>query len=303
MIYTVTLNPAIDYYLEMNEFIEGNLNSLEKGYTLPGGKGINVSKVLKNFGIDSTALGFIGGFTGEYIKKSVSNYKIKEKFTKIKENSRINIKIKTNKHESEIAGIPPKISKEEYTNFLEKIKLVKENDVLILSGSIPDSLSKDIYKEIINILPKKVKVILDTRGEALKIGSYNKIFLLKPNIHELEEFFNEKYTCEEELIDAGKRLKKLGPENIIISLGKDGSIFISDYGIYKGNVPDGKLISSVGAGDSMVAGFIYGMNLRNDSLEAYKYAIASGSATAFSKGLADLNTLNQLIENVDTNKI
>ena len=189
MIYTVTLNPAVDYYLELDKFVEGDLNTLKNGYTLPGGKGINVSKVLKNFGVPSTALGFIGGFTGTYIKKSVFNYEIDEKFVEIDENTRINIKMKTNTSESEIAGIAPKISELEYEKFFSTIKSIKEDDILVLSGSVPSSLKSDIYKKIIKITPDSVKIVLDTRGEPLKIALSNKVFLVKLNKEEIEEFF------------------------------------------------------------------------------------------------------------------
>ncbi|MGB0404826.1 MAG: 1-phosphofructokinase [Fusobacterium sp.] len=303
MIYTVTLNPAIDYYLEMNEFIEGNLNSLKNGYTLPGGKGINVSKVLKNFGVPSTALGFVGGFTGAYIKKNVSNYEIIEKFIDIKENTRINIKMKTEKSESEIAGISPNISTLEYEQFLKTIECIQENDILVLSGSVPTSLNKNIYKKIIDILPENVKVILDTRGKPLQFSLCEKVFLVKPNKDEIEEFFNEKYQNEKELIEAGKKLRTLGAENVIISLGKEGSILISEKGIYKGGVPQGKLISSVGAGDSMVSGLLYGLYLNKDIVEAYRYAIASGSSTAFSKGLTTFEDMNNLLTDIEIHKI
>lgn len=303
MIYTVTLNPAIDYYLEMDDFTQGDLNHLNNGYTLPGGKGINVSKVLKNFKVPSTALGFVGGFTGTYIKKNVLEYGIDEKFINIQEDTRINIKMKTKAKESEIAGMSPNISKIEYDKFLKTIKLVRENDVLVLSGSVPSSLNKDIYKKIIDVLPENVKVILDTRGEPLHLAMCNKVFLVKPNKDEIEEFFQEKYNSEDELIEAGKKLRELGATNVIISLGKNGSILISPEGVFRGNVPKGKLISSVGAGDSMVSGFLYGLYSNKSIVETYKYAIASGSSTAFSKGLTTFENMNNLLNSIEVTKI
>jgi len=303
MIYTVTLNPAIDYYIEMENFIQGDLNHLKNGYTLPGGKGINVSKVLKNFKVPSTALGFVGGFTGTYIKKNVLEYGIDEKFINIQESTRINIKMKTKDKESEIAGVSPNISKIEYEKFLKTIKLVRENDVLVLSGSVPSSLNKDIYKKIIDILPENVQVILDTRGEPLHLAMCKKVFLVKPNKDEIEEFFQEKYNTEEELIEAGKKLRAQGAENVIISLGKNGSILISQEGVFRGNVPAGSLISSVGAGDSMVSGFLYGLHLNKSIVETYKYAIASGSSTAFSKGLTTFENMNNLLNDIKVTKI
>ena len=216
MIYTVTLNPAIDYYISMNEFNEGELNSIENGYTLPGGKGINVSKVLKNFGVESTALGFAGGFTGDYIRKNLREYGITEELVELKENTRINIKMKTDKDESEIAGHSPKISSEECEKFLDTMKKIKSEDILVLSGSVPKSLDSRIYERIIEMLPEGVKVILDTRGEPFEFALKKGVFLTKPNNVELGEFFGEKYETTEEIIAAGEKLRKMGSKNVII---------------------------------------------------------------------------------------
>lgn len=302
MIYTVTLNPAIDYYISMKEFQEGKLNSINNGYTLAGGKGINVSKVLKNFGTESIALGFVGGFTGDYIKKNLKEYEICENFVELKENTRINIKMKTENTETEIAGHSPNISQDEYEKFLETIKSIKEGDILVLSGSVPKSLSSNIYEEIINILPKGVKVILDTRGESYKSALTKGVYLTKPNNVELEEFFNEKYETLEDIIKAGKKLRELGSENVIISLGKNGSVLITEKEVFIGNVPKGELVSSVGAGDSMIAGILYGITNNMEIKDAYKYGIASGSATAFSEGLTSLEKMKSLLDDIKIEK-
>ena len=299
MIYTVTLNPAVDYYISMKDFSEGKLNTINNGYVLSGGKGINVSKVLKNYGVESIALGFIGGFTGDYIRKNLKECNIQENFIELKENTRINIKMKTEKGESEIAGFSPNISENDYKKFLEIIKNIKSNDIVVLSGSVPKSLDNKIYKEIIKLLPKNVKVVLDTRGEAYRFALEEKIYLTKPNHTELEEFFNEKYETIDEIIEAGKKLKNMGSENVIISLGEKGSILITDKGIWIGNTPKGKLVSSVGAGDSMIAGFLYGINNGMEILESYKYGIASGSATAFTKDLATFEQMKNLLNEIE----
>lgn len=299
MIYTVTLNPAVDYYISMKEFQEGELNLIDNGYTLPGGKGINVSKVLKNFGIESTALGFAGGFTGNYIRTNLKEYGISEKLVELKENTRINIKLKTEKDESEIAGHSPKISQEEYEKFLNTIKEIQAGDILVLSGSVPKSLDAEIYKTIIEMLPENVKVILDTRGEPFKYALEKGVFLTKPNNVELGEFFNEKYETMEEIINAGEKLRKMGSENVLISLGKNGSVLITEKGVWIGNVPKGELVSSVGAGDSMVAGTLYGIVKGMEISEAYKYGIASGSATAFTEGLTTLENMEKLLNDIN----
>jgi len=300
MIYTLTLNPAIDYYMSMGNFQLGSLNSLEEGYTLPGGKGINVSKVLKNFSVESKALGFVGGFTKKEkfyvseLKKHLNEYEIESDFIELQENTRINIKLKTKDSETEIAGKSPTISRENVKELLKKFEEIKKDDVVILSGSVPNSISKSIYADIIKLLPKDCKVILDTRGLHFVEGLKEGVFLTKPNNHELEEFFNRKLNNIEEIIQAGKDLQALGSKNVLISLGKDGSILITEKEVYIGNAPQGKLISSVGAGDSMVAGVVYGIAKGMTLEDSYKYGIASGSSTAFSEGLTTFEGMNSL---------
>lgn len=302
MIYTLTLNPAIDYYMTMENFQLGALNSLEEGYTLPGGKGINVSKVLKNFSVESVALGFIGGFTGDYIIKHLKEYQIENDFVTLNENTRINIKLKTKDSETEIAGISPKITVENIDELLKKFQQVKKEDIVILSGSVPSSVKATIYADIIKLLPKEVKIILDTRGVPFIEGLKANVYLTKPNNHELEEFFNRKLNNLDEIIEAGKELQKLGSENVLVSLGKDGSILITKDEVYVGNAPQGKLISSVGAGDSMVAGIVYGIAQGNSLVEAYKYGIASGSSTAFSEGLTTIDGMKSLLNKIEIKK-
>lgn len=302
MIYTLTLNPAIDYYMTMENFQLGALNSLEEGYTLPGGKGINVSKVLKNFSVESVALGFIGGFTGDYIIKHLKEYQIENDFVTLNENTRINIKLKTKDSETEIAGISPKITVENIDELLKKFQQVKKEDIVILSGSVPSSVKATIYADIIKLLPREVKIILDTRGVPFIEGLKANVYLTKPNNHELEEFFNRKLNNLDEIIEAGKELQKLGSENVLISLGKDGSILITKDEVYVGNAPQGKLISSVGAGDSMVAGIVYGIAQGNSLVEAYKYGIASGSSTAFSEGLTTIDGMKSLLNKIEIKK-
>lgn len=299
MIYTITLNPAIDYYLEMDKLNIGELNSLNEAYTLAGGKGINVSKVLKNFSINSTALGFVGGFTGDFIKKDLISLNIDEKFIQLNENTRINIKLKTLDNETEISGKSPLISPENINALYEILKNVTKDDILVLSGSVPKSIVTTIYADIIEKVGKDIKVILDTRGEAFDFALKKGVFLTKPNKTELEEYFNKKLNSTDDIIEAGKELQKLGSKNVLISLGKDGSILLAENEVYIGNAPKGKLISSVGAGDSMVAGIIYGLVTEHSLVKAYRYGIASGSSTAFSEGLTTFNSMKSLLEKIE----
>lgn len=304
MIYTLTLNPAIDYFLEFSSFVEGNLNTPRETYKLPGGKGINVSKVLKNFGTSSTCLGFVGGFTGDFIESSLKNDGLDTHFFKVKEDTRINLKINNNGVESEIAGTSPSISEENIDELFIFLKNnLKPGDILALSGSVPPSVSTSIYADIIAATPKDVKIILDTRGPAFETALKKGVFLIKPNKDEINEFFKSNFSTNEELIEAGKKLVAMGAENVLISLGAKGSIFISKDDIFIAGVPKGKLISSNGSGDSMLGGFIYGLN-KNLSLErCFEIGIASGSGTAFSKGLTTFETMENLLKDIKINKL
>ena len=285
MIYTVTLNPAIDYYMNMDKVDEGELNKVNNSYTLAGGKGINVSKVLKNFNIESMALGFCGGFTGEYIKSDLNKYGIKDNFISLSEDTRINVKIKTPKNETEIMGKSPQISKENIDALLSIIDNVEDNDILVLSGSVPSSVREDIYKDIIQKTKSKnnIKVILDSRENAFKIAVKEQVFLTKPNRKELSEYFGKDIRSVYDIITYAQQLVKDGSENVIVSLGKEGSALVNKDEAYIGNAPDGQLVSSVGSGDAMVAGIVYGISQNLNILDSYKYAIASATATAFSE--------------------
>ncbi|WP_295158149.1 1-phosphofructokinase [uncultured Brachyspira sp.] len=305
MIYTITLNPAVDYYIDMNKVDEGELNKVNNSYTLAGGKGINVSKVLKNFNIESIALGFCGGFTGEYIKTDLNKYGIKDNFISLSENTRINVKIKTAKNETEIMGKSPKISNENIDALLSIIDNVEDNDILVLSGSVPSSVREDIYKDIIQKTKSKnnIKVILDSRENAFKIAVKEKVFLTKPNRKELSGYFGKDIKSVYDIITYAKQLVEDGSENVIVSLGKDGSALVNKDEAYIGNAPSGQLISSVGSGDAMVAGIVYGISKNLNILDSYKYAIAAATATAFSEGLALFENMNSFLDKVEVKKI
>ncbi|MEI0445750.1 1-phosphofructokinase [Brachyspira intermedia] len=306
MIYTLTLNPAVDYYMDMNKLEEGELNKVNTSYTLAGGKGINVSKVLKNFGLESVALGFCGGFTGDYIKTDLNKYGIKENFIALEQNTRINVKIKTGKKETEIMGKSPKILQENIDQMLSIIdNNIQDNDILVLSGSVPSSVKEDIYKDIIQKTKSKnnVKVILDSRENAFKIAVKENVFLTKPNRKELSEYFGRDIKTVYDIITYARKLVEDGSENVIVSLGKDGSALVNKDGSYIGNAPEGNLVSSVGAGDAMVAGIVYGISQNLSVFDSYKYAIASGTATAFSEGLTTLENMNNLLDKVEIKQI
>ncbi|WP_297281228.1 1-phosphofructokinase [uncultured Anaerococcus sp.] len=295
MIYTLTLNPSIDYIMKLDDFKNEFTNRSYEDMKFPGGKGIMVSKLLKNLGEDSINLGFIGGFTGKYIIDSLDKLGIKEEFTQIQADSRINVKLKY-QMETEINAAGPDISKEETDKFLEKIRNLNDNDTLILSGSIPKSLDRNFYKNILDI--KNIDFTIDIAGrELLDYLSYKPI-LVKPNIDELEYIFETKIDDDNLLVYA-RKLNELGAQNVIVSRGKEGSIFVSDDLALKAETIEGKLVNSVGAGDSMVAGFVYALKNGSNKKDAYKFAIACGTATAFSEDIAEKEYIYKILEKVE----
>lgn len=296
MIYTVTFNPALDYVVGVEHLTLGEVNRTTKESIYYGGKGINVSAVLKELKVESIALGFVAGFTGDAIERGVKEMGIATDFIHLKEGmSRINVKIKSDQ-ESEINGQGPEITKEAIELLFEKLDQLKEGDSLVLAGSIPKTLPSDIYERIMERLQeKKIRVIVDaTKDLLLNVLKY-KPFLIKPNNHELGEMFGVILKTNEEIISYGKKLQDMGAKNVLVSMAGDGSILIDETGnVYQMGVPVGKVKNSVGAGDSMVAGFLAGYAETNNYEEALKLGTATGSATAFSEGLATYEKIMEL---------
>ena len=288
MVYTITFNPSIDYVIKVDDLNLGEVNRTNVEDIYPGGKGINVSIVLKNLGIHSKALGFIAGFTGDEIERLIKNAGCDADFIKLKSGmSRINVKIKSNV-ESEINGLGPGISEKEIEHLYEKLETLKDGDILVLAGSIPSSLPDDIYEKIMEkFKDRNIKIVVDATKDLLKnVLKYNP-FLIKPNNHELAEMFNTELKNEDEIIEKAKELQNMGAQNVLISMAGDGAILLTSSGrVLKSIVPKGEVKNSVGAGDSMVAGFIAGYLNKADLEEAFKMGVATGSASAFSEGLA-----------------
>lgn len=298
MIYTVTFNPSLDYIMEVNDFKAGMVNRSESELMQAGGKGINVSIVLKNLGLESEALGFIAGFTGDEIENRVRQYGCNTDFIKLKEGiSRINVKLR-GKEESEINGGGPHIDDSSLNELYSKLNTLKNDDILVLAGSIPKSLPEDIYEKIMDRLKdRNIKVVVDATKDLLVNVLKYKPFLIKPNNHELGEIFNKELKTDDEIINCAKELQSMGAQNVLISMAGDGAILIGENGeVHKSNVPKGKVKNSVGAGDSMVAGFIYGYLKNNDLLEALKMGVATGSASAFSDELATKDEVDNLLK-------
>jgi 1-phosphofructokinase len=298
MIYTLTLNPSVDYIVELEGFQLGELNRSRKEAKFPGGKGINVSRVLKEFEILSKALGFNGGFTGKYIDDFLQVEEIATDFVKVQEDSRINIKLKTGQ-ETEINAKGPEITEEHFLLLKEKIMGLTNADLLVLAGSIPSSLPKTTYEELVKICKKNgVGFVVDAEGELLQKVLPYQPFLIKPNQHELEELFSTVITSVQEAIPFARRLLEKGAKNVIVSLGGDGAVFVNNEMTLIAEVPKGIVKNSVGAGDSMVAGFLAEYQKTNNYKEAFRFSVASGSATAFSLGLCTKDTVASLLPQV-----
>ncbi|UZJ76972.1 1-phosphofructokinase [Fictibacillus sp. KU28468] len=299
MIYTVTLNPSIDYFVKVNELNEGSINLADEQNIVAGGKGINVSKVLKNLGIESIATGFIGGFTGDYIEQSLQKDNIGTQFVRVHEQSRINIKLNTGK-ETEINGISPEISSVDLS-LLEKnlFSKLKEDDFVVLAGSLPSSLPVKFYGQLIaGIRSKGSQVLLDTKGNPLQEALRHHPFLIKPNHHELGDLVGAAIENPSDAVFYGKQLIHEGAENVLVSMAGQGAVFVSKTISAYANVPTGIVKNSVGAGDSVVAGFLAHYTQHQNLLEAFKYGVTAGSASAFSAGFCTAAEIERYLPEV-----
>ncbi|MEK3769482.1 1-phosphofructokinase [Paenibacillus sp. FSL R7-0048] len=294
MIYTVTLNPSIDYIVEVEDLRLGDLNRMKRDLKLPGGKGINVSRVLNQLGVQNKAMGFLGGFTGRYIEDWLHEESISSDFVFVSDDTRINIKLKHGE-ETEINGVGPVIHDPEANALLQKLAALNAEDVVILSGSVPPSLGADFYDKLIAVCKQSgAEFVIDTTGAALQKALAYQPLLVKPNHHELAELFGVTIDTREEIITYGRKLLDAGAKNVLVSMAGEGALFITEQGVYHANAPSGKVKNSVGAGDSMIAGFVGTLSLTGDLLEAFRAGVASGSATAFSDDLADREFIEQL---------
>ncbi|ALC80905.1 MULTISPECIES: 1-phosphofructokinase [Bacillus] len=303
MIYTVTLNPSVDYIVKVEDFELGGLNRSSYDVKYPGGKGINVSRILTRLQVSSKALGFIGGFTGEYIRSFLENEELKTAFQVVKGDSRINIKLKTGA-ETEINGVGPVISDQDFTKFLNQFSELKEGDFVVVAGSIPSSLPQSTYEQIAEICKRQnANIVLDISGEALKKAAHMKPFLMKPNHHELGEMFQTTIETIEEVIPYGKKLVTEGATHVIVSMAEKGALLFTKNDVFLANVPKGKLVNSVGAGDSVVAGFMSGIEKGMDIVDCFRLGVASGSATAFSEELAERQLIMELLPEVQAERL
>lgn len=298
MIYTVTLNPSIDYVVRLESLVTGITNRTTSEEYYFGGKGINVSCVLAELDLESTAFGFVAGFTGEAIEKGIRNDKIITDFIKLEKGiSRINIKIKAGE-ETEINCQGPHIEENELLRLLNKVDRINDGDTIVIAGNVPNTMPDDVYERILErIKNKKVRIVVDATKKLLLNSLKYKPFLIKPNRQELSEIFETEVSAEADIEKYAKELQKLGAQNVLISLGGDGAMLIDEFGEkHKQGVLKEKVINTVGSGDSMVAGFIAGYEKERSYPYALKLGSACGNATAFLSGLATKEKINELLK-------
>lgn len=303
MIYTMTLNPSIDYIVRVDSLEIGSVNRMTSDDKFPGGKGINVSRILKRIDAQSTALGFLGGFTGKFIEDCLNEEEISTNFTTIQSDTRINIKLKAGE-ETEINGQGPVLTDEEISELKASLSKVSKGDIVVLAGSLPAGLSQGFYQELIEIIKdKEADFVIDTTGADLLAALPKKPLLVKPNNHELAELYDTTFSGLDDIITYGKKMLADGAQNVIISMAGDGALLFTQQGVYQTNILKRELKNSVGAGDSMIAGFIGEYSKTKNPVESFKWGVACGSATAFSDDLATGEFIQELLPEVNITKL
>ncbi|MGP5427900.1 1-phosphofructokinase [Enterococcus malodoratus] len=303
MIYTVTLNPSIDYIVHVDQLTIGAVNRMKSDLKLPGGKGINVSRILKRIDNDSTALGFLGGFTGRFIEEWLERETIQTNFTTVADDTRINIKLKASE-ETEINGQGPIVSENEMDALKKVLGNLAAEDIVVLSGSKPGSVPTGFYQELIKIIRSQgASFVIDTTGTDLMDALENGPLLVKPNNHELADLYQTTFNSVEDIYPFGQRLLDEGAQHALVSMAGDGALLFTKDGIYRSNVLKRPVKNSVGAGDSMIAGFVGNFTKTQDPVEAFKWGVACGSATTFSDDLATADFIQALLPEVQITKI
>ena len=310
MIYTITFNPALDYITQVENFKTGEINRTKTETILPGGKGLNVSIVLKNLEIENTALGFVASFTGEELIRKLETQGVKTDFVKVKDGiTRINVKISSvndnDVEETALNGMGPQITKENIEELMNKIQNMTVDDFVILSGSIPKNIDNNIYEKICKILNEKgITFIVDSTQELLINVLKYRPFLIKPNKEELEETVKRNLHTIEDIITSAKTLQEMGAQNVLVSLGNDGAILLTKEGkTFFSDAPKGQVVNTVGAGDSMVAGFLAGYYKTKDYEYALKMGVSAGSASAFSVELATKEKVDSILKQLQNRVI
>lgn len=298
MIYTVTVNPALDYVLQLPEVKDGETNRSSDTQFLAGGKGINVSQILNQLGVDNTAWGFVGGFTGEELIRQLNVKKISSDFVRISDDTRVNVKIHA-QEETEINAAGPDITDQEVAAFKSRLDDLEAGDVVVLSGSLAPSLPTDFYESLLPLIREKgAEFVVDTTGEALlRTLKFNPLFI-KPNHHELADLFDTSFSSTADMLEAAKKLQKLGAQNVMISMAGEGAYLVTADHVYHANAATGTAVNSVGAGDSMIAGFVGTWFEKHDAAEGLRVGSACGGATAFTEDIAVKSQIDAVLPQI-----
>ncbi|MBT8823463.1 1-phosphofructokinase [Lactobacillus delbrueckii subsp. bulgaricus] len=298
MIYTVTVNPALDYVLQLPEVKEGETNRSSDTQFLAGGKGINVSQILNQLGVDNTAWGFVGGFTGEELIRQLNVKKISSDFVRISDDTRVNVKIHA-QEETEINAAGPDITDQEVAAFKSRLDDLEAGDVVVLSGSLTPSLPTDFYESLLPLIREKgAEFVVDTTGEALlRTLKFNPL-VIKPNHHELADLFDTSFSSTADMLEAAKKLQKLGAQNVMISMAGEGAYLVTADHVYHANAATGTAVNSVGAGDSMIAGFVGTWFEKHDAAEGLRVGSACGGATAFTEDIAIKSQIDAVLPQI-----
>lgn len=303
MIYTVTVNPAIDYIIQTPKLNLGEVNRPQYTNFIAGGKGINVSKILNQLDRPNIAWGFLGGFTGEFLKTTLSDEQIHSDFTAINANTRVNVKLKS-ETETELNAAGPRVTAEELADFKQKFDQVQAGDIVIFSGSLLPQLTNDFYLELIDlVVAKQAQFAIDTTGQALLDTLDKQPLVIKPNHHELADLFQTTLHDDDELLTSAEKLHELGAHHVLISMAGAGAYLLAEGHVYHSAAPKGTVVNSVGAGDSMLAGYIGEFTKHHDPELAFKYGLACGSATAFTENIATFDQINQLLPRIIIDRV
>ncbi|MGB6408973.1 MAG: 1-phosphofructokinase [Planococcus donghaensis] len=299
MIYTCTIAPSIDYTVYLSEFDSGKLNRTNDVHYYPGGKGINVSRVLKRLGVSNKALGFAGGFTGHYIEEYLTNEGVETDFIETTEITRINVKIKS-ESETELNGPGPALTVDQLSALTKKVRDMNEGDWFVLAGSLPNEIGPDYFLELATICQaKNIHFVLDTSGPMLKSILTAPVFLVKPNQHELGELFGVDITNLTEVYHYARKLVDSGTEHVVVSMGGDGAMLVTKDRALIAKAPQGTVVNTVGAGDSLVSGFIASYAASGDAAQAFRFGVACGSATAFRSDLCRKEDVETLLDQIE----
>ena len=304
MIYTVTLNPALDYFMNYEELALGEVNRTGKTQISAGGKGIMESRMLSLIGAKSKALGFLGGFSGQYIKDFLNENQIDSDFTEIEDLTRINVKLKSQENETSLDAAGPKLQESEINHFLEKFDHLKEDDIVVFAGTIPKSLGEDFYERLIaKVQKQKATFVMDVDGQKLLDSLPAHPLLIKPNREELEAIFETSFKNNEQIIPYGQKLLEMGAQNVIVSMAGDGALLFTNEKVYFAQGIKGELKNSIGAGDSTVAGFLAEYSQSKDALLAVRQAIACGTSKAFSDDMPSRAFLEEIYKKVNISEV